>query len=72
MPVNIEQWRASIGLFQPVLGLQTVSGFRDLRFVNYKVVVFLVFFMAFLWWHSSQPWTQEKTFKPVMLSLKCK
>ena len=43
MPVNIEQWRASIGLFQPILGLQTVSGFRDLRSVNYKVVVFLVF-----------------------------
>ena len=51
MPVNIEQWCTSIGLFQPILGLQTVSGFRDLRFVNYKVVVFLVFFMAFLWWH---------------------
>lgn len=43
MPVNIEQWHASIGLFQPIPGLQTVSGFRDLRFVNYKVVVFLVF-----------------------------
>ena len=42
MPVNIEQWRASIGLFQPMLGLQAVSGFRDLRVVNYKVIVFLV------------------------------
>ena len=47
MPVNIEQWCTSIGLFQPILGLQTVSGFRDLRFVNYKVVVFLVFFYGF-------------------------
>ena len=33
---------ASIGLFQPILGLQAVSGFRDLRVVNYKVIVFLV------------------------------
>ena len=42
MPVNIEHWRASIGLFQPILGLQAVSGFRDLKVVNYKVIVFLV------------------------------
>ena len=42
MPVNIEQWRASIGLFQPVLGLQAVSRFRDLQFVKCKVIVFLV------------------------------
>ena len=42
MPVNIEQWRASIGLFQPKLGFQAVSRFRDLTVVNYKVIVFLV------------------------------
>ena len=42
MHVNIEQWRASIGLFQPILGLQAVSGFRDLKVVNYKVIVLLV------------------------------
>ena len=42
MPVNIEQWRVSIGLFQSILGLQAVCGFRDLRAVNYKVIVFLV------------------------------
>ena len=41
MPVNIEQWHASIGLFQPILGLPAVGGFRDLRVVNYKVIVFL-------------------------------
>ena len=41
MPVNTEQWHASIDLFQPILGLQAVSGFRDLRIVNYKVIVFL-------------------------------
>ena len=41
MPVNIEPWRASIGLFQPILGLQAVSGFRGLRVVNYKVLCFL-------------------------------
>ena len=40
MPVNVEQWCVSIGLFQPIL--QAVSGFRDLRVVNYKVIVFLV------------------------------
>ena len=33
---------ASIGLFQPILGLQAVSGFRDLRVVNYNAIVFLV------------------------------
>ena len=42
MSVNIEPWRASIGLFQPILGLQAVSEFRGLRVVNYKVIVFLV------------------------------
>ena len=42
MPVNAEQWHASIGSFQPILGLQAVSGFRDLRVVNYKVIVFLL------------------------------
>ena len=42
MPVNVKQWCVSIGLFQPILGLQAVSGFRDLRVVNYKVIVFLV------------------------------
>ena len=42
MPVNIEQWHASIGLLQPILGLQAVSGFRDLRVVNDKVIVLLV------------------------------
>ena len=42
MPGNIEKWRSSIGLFQPILGLQAVNGFRDLRVVNYKVIVFLV------------------------------
>ena len=29
-------------MFQPILGLQAVSGFRYLRVVNYKVIVFLV------------------------------
>ena len=47
MPVNIQLWRSSIGLFQPILGLQTVSGFRDLRVVNYKVIVFLVLLFLF-------------------------
>ena len=42
MPVNIEQWPASIGLIQPILGLQAASGFKDLRLVNYKVIVFFV------------------------------
>ena len=28
--------------FQPILGFQAVSGFRDLRVVNFKVIVFLV------------------------------
>ena len=42
MPVKTEQWRTRIGLFQPVLGLQAVSGFRDLWVANYKVIVFLV------------------------------
>ena len=42
MPVNIDQWHASIGLFQPILGLQAVSAFRNLRVVIYKVIVFLV------------------------------
>ena len=48
MPVNTEQWRASIGLFQPILGLQAASGFRDLRVVNYKVIVFLVLLLLSL------------------------
>ena len=36
MHVNIEQWRSSIGLFQSILGLQAVSGYRysDLRVLN--------------------------------------
>ena len=42
MPVNAEPWHASIGSFQPILGLQAVSGFRDLRVINYKVIVFLL------------------------------
>ena len=42
MPVNIKQWRACIGLFRPILGLQAVSGFRDLKVVNYKVIVSFV------------------------------
>ena len=42
MLVNIEQWCASIGLFQPRLGFQAVSRFRDLTVINYKVIVFLV------------------------------
>ena len=41
MPVNTEQWHASIGLFEPILGPQVVSGFRDLRVLSYKVIAFL-------------------------------
>ena len=29
-------------MFQPILGLQAVSGFKDLRVINYKVIEFLV------------------------------
>ena len=42
MLVNIEKWRASIGLFQPIIGLQGGSGLRDLSVVNYKVISFPV------------------------------
>ena len=42
MPVNIEHWQASIGLFQPILGLQAITEFIDFRVVNFKVIVFLV------------------------------
>ena len=42
MPVSTEQLRASIGLFQSKPSLKTSSKFRVLRFVNYKVITFLV------------------------------
>ena len=42
MPVNTEQWRASIDLFQSKPSLKTCSKFRVLRSVNYKVDAFLV------------------------------
>ena len=42
MPVNTEQWRASIGLFQSKASIKTSSKFRVLRFVNLNVIAFLV------------------------------
>ena len=42
MPVNTDQWRASIGLFQSKPSLKTSSKFRVLRFVNYNVIAFLI------------------------------
>ena len=71
MPVNIEQWHASIGLFQPILGFQDVSRFRGLRVVNYKVIVFLVLLLLSHGDIEVNP-GPKKTFKAVMLSLECK
>ena len=42
MPVNTEQWCTSIGLFQSKPSIKTSSKFKVLRFVNYKVIAFLV------------------------------
>ena len=42
MPVNTEQWCASIGLFQSKPSLKTSSKFMVWRFANYKVITFLV------------------------------
>ena len=42
MPVNTEQWRASIGLFQSKASIKTSSKFRVLGFVNLNVIAFLV------------------------------
>ena len=42
MPVNTKQWCASISLFQSKPSIKTSSKFRILRFVNCKVIAFLV------------------------------
>ena len=42
MPVNTYRLRESIGLFQPKPSLRTSTKFRVLRFVNYKVIAFLI------------------------------
>ena len=42
MPVNTEQWCASIGLFLSKPSLKTSSKFMVLRFANYKAITFLV------------------------------
>ena len=42
MPVNTDHWRGSIGLFQSELGLKTTNKFSVLRFVNYKIIAFLI------------------------------
>ena len=60
MPVNVQKRRASIGLFQPILHLKTVSGFRDLRVVNYATVVFFVLLLLF---HGNIEVDQRKIFQ---------
>ena len=42
MPVNTDQWHASIGLFQSKQSLKVSSKFRVVGFVNYKVLTFLI------------------------------
>ena len=42
MPINTDQWHASIGLFQSKQSLKTSSKFGVLRLVNYKVIAFLI------------------------------
>ena len=42
MPSNTDQWHASMGLFQSKPSLKTSSKFRVLKFVNYKVIAFLI------------------------------
>ena len=49
MPVNTEQWCTSIGLFQSKPNIKTSSKFKVLRFVNYKVIAFLVLLLLSDW-----------------------
>ena len=42
MPVNTYRLHESIGLFQPKPSFRTSTKFRVLRFVNYKVIAFLI------------------------------
>ena len=65
MPVNIEKWHASIGLFQPILCLQAVSGFWDLRVVNYKVILFLVLLLLSQGEIEVNPGPKRKLSKPL-------
>ena len=42
MSVNSGQWQASISLFQSKPNLKSSCKFRVLRFVNYKIIAFLI------------------------------